>query len=153
MPPLHRLFLPLATAALLSAGAAHAEARRSAQSLPASVRFSTPAPTPLRAPVNAGSPARTNRDNDARNALARSRSGGRDDFASRGHGDRYERGGDNRGQFDNRRHQGPRDWHDYEKGKDNEGHHFGHHDRDDDKDHGHGHDHDHDNGHNDSPGC
>ena len=135
MPPLHRLLLPLATAALLSAGAAHAEARRSSQSFPAAVRFSAPVRAPVRATVNVGSPARTNRD----------------DFASRGRGDRYERGEDNRAQFDNRRHAGPRDWHDYEKGKNNEGHHFGHHDRDDDKDHGHGHDHD--NGHNDSPGC
>ncbi len=60
MPHSKRLLLPLATATatLLIAGTAHAEVRRSAQSLPSLAHFSSPASTPLRTAM----PAKVDRD-------------------------------------------------------------------------------------------
>jgi hypothetical protein len=121
-PHCTRLLLPVAIAALLTAGSAHAEARRSAQSIPAPTRFSPPTPAPLRT----GTPGKVSREEPQRGQLAQrggnDRSGGeRNDASNRGRGD-HDR-------YDNRRYDNDRD--EYERGKDHEGHHFGHHDRDD----------------------
>lgn len=102
MPRFNRLLLPLATTALLIAGTAHAEARRSGQSMPSPARFSPPAPVKME-------PAR----------------GG---VSQRGDGPGRDR--NDHGKFDNRRYDHDRD--DYERGKEHEGHRFEHHhDRDD----------------------
>lgn len=127
MPHIRFLRAPVATLALLTAviltsGTAHAEARRSGQSLPTKARFSAPAPVP----------ARLMRREDTRTALARSRFGSREDKAGRGRGH-----SGHPVRFDDRRYDNDRDRRDYEKGRDHEGHHFGHHGRD----------------HDDSPGC
>jgi hypothetical protein len=99
----HTLLVPLATAAQLSAGTAHAEARRAAQSLPVPARLAPPAPV------------KTGREEPAR--VQPARGGG-------------ERGGGERGRFDNRRYDNDRD--DYERAKEREGRKIDrHHGRDD----------------------
>ena len=96
------LLLPLAMAALLTASSsAHAEARRAAQSLPSSVRFSQSAATPFRTL----SPAKPKRE------------------------DSSNRDRDDRGRIDKRRYDHDRD--DHGRGKEREKHKFDHHDRDD----------------------
>ena len=122
MPHLHRRLL-LVSIALVAAGTAHAEPRRAAQSFPAPMRFSTPAPMPLRSLA----PARTARNEDARAPVTRSRISERSETSNRG---RDERGGQGaKDRYDNHRYDDHRD--EYEKGKEHEGHHFGHHGRDD----------------------
>lgn len=109
----YSLLLPLAATALLTAGTAHAEAHRAAQSLPGASRFNPPAPP------------KASREEPARGQFTRSRTPEGEAYGNRSRNDP--------GHYDNRRYDIDRD--DYERAKEREGHHFGHH------------------GHGDSPGC
>ena len=122
MPHLRRPLL-FVSIALLAAGTAHAEPRRAAQSFPAPMRFSPPAPPPQRSVA----PSRTARDEDARAPVTRSRITERSESSNNGRDERGGRGGKER--YDNHRYDNDRD--EYEKGKEREGHHFEHHGRDD----------------------
>lgn len=103
MPRFDRLLLPLATAALLIGGTAHAEARRSAQSMPAPVGFRLP------------EPVKTSRTEPARQDFTKVVASKRDDLPGRS----------DRGKFDSRRYGNDRD--EYERGKEREGFKFEHH--------------------------
>ena len=120
MPPIRSLPLApaLVIAASLAASAAHAEARRSAQSFPAP-RMSLPAFFAI--PPRVATPPRPSHEESIRASLDQPRKPERENSSKPGIKD-HDR-------FDNRRYDNDRE--EYERAKERAGHHFGGHGRDD----------------------